>query len=124
MVVPITRMDVAVEKLAFCAPLRSSLANVAFDFDRLNLRSYEPRVRDRLLIVKAEHDLFADPDAIEELARQWNPEVWRIPHGHISALFSLPLMTRTAAWFGKKFFGEHAAARSLEEPQEALRSRS
>ena len=58
-----------------------------------------------MLFIEAEHDLFADKQAIEELAAAWKPEIWRIPHGHISALFSLPLMNRTAKWIAGKMLG-------------------
>jgi pimeloyl-ACP methyl ester carboxylesterase len=103
LVVPITRMDLAIANLDFCAPLRRTLENVSFDFEKINLRSYEPKVaRDKMLFIEAEHDLFADKEAIEELGRIWQPEIWRIPHGHITALFSLPLMNRTVKWIEGK----------------------
>jgi len=109
LVVPITRMDLAVEKLAFCAPLRRSLENVAFDFKRINLRSYPNVSAKNLLFIEAEHDLFADKGAIEELAEMWRPEIWRIQHGHISALFSLPLMNRTVNWIESKLLAASAS---------------
>ncbi len=103
LVVPITRLDLAVEKLDFCAPLRRSLENVQFDFEKVNLRSYRPKTAaGKLLFIEAVHDLFADRNAIDELADSWRPEIWRIQHGHISALFSLPLMNRTVRWINSK----------------------
>ncbi len=120
LVVPITRMDLAVEKLDFCAPLRKTLENVVFDFKKLNLRSYQPKpTSDKMLFIEAEHDLFADKDAIEELATLWKPEIWRIPHGHISALFSLPLMNRTVKWIHHKM-QEQNSVHSNEETRATI----
>ena len=32
--------------------------------------------------------LFAERQPIEELCKKWQrPEIWRLPHGHISGLF-------------------------------------
>jgi hypothetical protein len=37
------------------------------------------------LLIKGIHDLFADTQPIEELWQKWEqPEIWRLPHGHIS----------------------------------------
>ncbi|MDB6028545.1 MAG: hypothetical protein JWM68_4768, partial [Verrucomicrobiales bacterium] len=120
LVVPITRMDVAIKNLDFCAPLRRSLENVAFDFKKLNLLTLPTKASEKdLLFIEAEHDLFADKAAIEELAEIWRPEIWRVQHGHITTLFSLPLMTRTVRWIAEKL---HAA--EADVPEESLRSTS
>jgi hypothetical protein len=97
---PIVRMDRALLELPFCAPLRFAFGNSATLVAGLDLALHRPRCgADGVLIVKAEHDLFAPGDTVETLWRAWDrPEIWRMRHGHISVLGSLPLMERIVCW--------------------------
>jgi hypothetical protein len=106
--VPVVRMDRAVQELPFCEPLRRSLRDVTqqqrTDFQKLNVRSYQPKAaRENILIVEAVDDLFASREAIEELWEIWGrPEIWRVRHAHISGLFSGPLLKRQVKWLASK----------------------
>ena len=106
---PIARLDRAIAELAFCAPIRQGLQNRAIRFDALNLRAHFPVAGpENILLIESTHDLFAPADTVEELWRAWRkPEIWRLPHGHISVLLSLPIMERAVDWVVR-----HAATRA------------
>jgi dienelactone hydrolase len=97
---PVVRLDRTIAEALFCAPLRRSLNGARPDVSVLNLVTHRPQLSpDRILVVACEHDLFAPIATIEELQAAWNqPLTWRLAHGHISVLFSAPVMRRTAAW--------------------------
>lgn len=97
---PVTRMDRAIRELAFCEAIRRSLGEASFNFERLNLLSHQPVLRpEKILLVQSRYDLFAPSETVEELWRAWNqPQMWRLRHGHISVLMSLPVMERTVRW--------------------------
>lgn len=102
--IPAARMDQVVMTAPFCAPVRHGLKGDTFDFSQLNLRSYLPKVsRDNLLMIEAEHDLFVSKEAIEELWDLWGrPEIWRLPHAHISILVSLSTLKRGVGWISDR----------------------
>ena len=64
-------------------------AQEAMDTTRLNLILSTPVIpKENILLIEGIHDLFAGRQPIEELWQKWKqPEIWRLPHGHISALF-------------------------------------
>ncbi len=97
---PVVRLDHAIRDLPFCEPIRHSLAGRSFDVSRLNLASHRPFPGpENILIIESIHDLFAKVATIEELWQAWgHPDIWRLPHGHISVLMSLKAMLRTVAW--------------------------
>ncbi|MEO6181589.1 MAG: alpha/beta hydrolase family protein [Verrucomicrobiota bacterium] len=101
---PVTQIERVINELAFCAPIRRSYVNSKVPLSSLNLASHRPKVPvANILIQEAEHDLFAPKEAIEDLWIAWNqPEIWRLRHGHISLLTSIPLMTRTVNWIAEK----------------------
>ena len=101
---PVTQLERAINELAFCAPIRRSYANSNLSLATLNLVSHPPKIPvSNILIQEAEHDLFAPKDAIEDLWAVWSkPEIWRLRHGHISLLTSMPLMNRTVRWIAEK----------------------
>ena len=102
--IPIAKLERVIADLAFCAPIRKSFANCDLSLAKLNLVSHRPLISsENILIQEAEDDLFAAKDAIEEFWRAWGqPEIWRLRHGHISILMSVPLMVRTARWIAEK----------------------
>jgi dienelactone hydrolase len=79
-------------------------AQEAMDTTRLNLTLSTPLIpKENILLIEGMHDLFADPQAIEELWRKWQqPEIWRLPHGHVSAQFVLGLMGRVLRWLAPR----------------------
>jgi hypothetical protein len=75
-------------------------AHEAMDTTRLNLLLSTPVIpKENILLIKGIHDLFGDPQLIEELWQKWEqPEIWRLPHGHVSTLFVPGLTGRVLDW--------------------------
>ena len=79
-------------------------AQEAMDTTRLNLTLSTPLIpKENILLIEGIHDLFADRQAIEELWQKWQqPEIWRLPHGHVSTQFVLGLMGRPLRWLAPR----------------------
>jgi hypothetical protein len=79
-------------------------AHEAMDMTRLNLISSTPVIpKENILLMKGIHDLFADTQPIEELWQKWQqPEIWRLPHGHISWIFTPGLTDRVLDWLAPR----------------------
>ena len=79
-------------------------AHEAMDTTRLNLLLSAPVIpKEDILLIKGIHDLFGDPLLIEELWQKWEqPEIWRLPHGHISALLAPGLTGRVLNWLAPR----------------------
>jgi pimeloyl-ACP methyl ester carboxylesterase len=62
----------------------------AMDTTRLNLIVSTPVIpKENILLIEGIHDLFAERQPIEELWQKWQqPEIWRLPHGHISGVLA------------------------------------
>jgi dienelactone hydrolase len=100
---PVSRIDRVIEELDFCRAIKRRLAEVEVELGPLNLASYRPKISpEKILLVASEHDLFAPLETVEELWRAWDkPVMWRVRHGHISALLSAPTMERVVAWLAQ-----------------------
>lgn len=79
-------------------------AQDAMDTTRLNLTLCRPAIpKENILLIEGLHDLFGDPKLIEELWQKWEqPEIWRLPHGHISMLFTPGLTGRVLRWLSPR----------------------
>ena len=82
-------------------------AHEAMDTTRLNLILSTPVIpKKNILLIEGIHDLFGDPQLIEELWQKWEqPEIWRLPHGHISGLFVPGLTGRVLHWLEPRLNG-------------------
>jgi len=102
LVTPVCRMDRTIEEVAFCEPIRQALKGKELDLSRLNLAHYKPKLtRGFILLVEAEHDVFVPNETTQELWEAWgNPELWNLPHGHITILSSNSMMKRASKWIG------------------------
>jgi dienelactone hydrolase len=97
---PLARMDRLIGEIEFVASVRHAVNGQNVDFTPLNLVSHKPMVSlENLLLVEAQYDAFIPRDTIEDLWEHWGkPEIWRLPHGHISALGSFGLIRRSVKW--------------------------
>ena len=97
---PVPNVELAIRELDFCAPIRIALADKQLDVSPLNLAAQQPGIsREQILIIESLHDAFAPPEVVDEVWKAWNqPAIWRVPHGHISVLMSLPILERTIRW--------------------------
>ena len=79
-------------------------AHVAMDTTRLNLILSTPVIpKENILLIEGIHDLLAEKQPIEELWQKWHePEIWRLPHGHISGWFVPGLMGRALRWLAPR----------------------
>ena len=80
-------------------------AHEAMDTTRLNLLLSKPLIpKENILLIEGIHEVFADPqEAIEELWQKWQqPEIWRLPHGHISWMFTPGLTGRVLRWMAPR----------------------
>jgi pimeloyl-ACP methyl ester carboxylesterase len=104
---PIASIERAITELPFCAPVRRSLEGKGIDLSPLNLWSRRLCLApENLLLMESRHDLFAPPETTERLWQAWGqPEIWRLAHGHISALLSWPVMERAARWMSRRLAG-------------------
>jgi hypothetical protein len=77
------------------------------DTTRLNLILSTPVIpKENILLIEGIHDLFAEfaeRQPIEDLWQKWEqPEIWRLPHGHISGLFVPGLTGRVLRWLAPR----------------------
>ncbi len=109
LVTPVVRLDRMIQETAFCRLLRESLGDKSGQWDRLNLTSHRPLVpKINILLVEAEYDLFVPKDTMEELWQAWDqPEIWRLPHGHITVLGASGMMKQAVRWLGPRLRWGH-----------------
>ena len=79
-------------------------AHEAMDTTRLNLILSKPVIpKENILLIEGIHDLFAERQPIEELWQKWQqPEIWRLPYGHISWIFVPGLTDRVLDWLAPR----------------------
>jgi hypothetical protein len=79
-------------------------AQEAMDTTRLNLILSTPVIpKENILLIEGIHDLFAERQPIEELWQKWQqPEIWRLPHGHVGWWFVPGLMGRVLRWLSPR----------------------
>jgi hypothetical protein len=79
-------------------------AHEALDTTRLNLILSTPVIpRENILLIEGIHDLLAERQPIEEVWQKWQqPEIWRLPHGHISGWFVPGLTGRVLRWLAPR----------------------
>jgi len=100
---PIVRMDRALRDLEFCEAIRRELQGLNESFRAFNLINHPlGQPGGRILVVDSKFDLFVPRETIDELVAAWRAELWRVPHGHISALFSRRLIRRITRWIVDK----------------------
>jgi len=79
-------------------------AQESMDTTRLNLILSRPVIpKENILLIEGMHDLLAKAQPIEELWQKWQqPEIWRLPHGHITTLFVPGLTGRVLRWLAPR----------------------
>jgi pimeloyl-ACP methyl ester carboxylesterase len=104
MMSPIVSLNHAIRELPFCAPIRESLGRRNFSVEKLNLVNHLPHCApEGTLLLESLQDLFAPPETVEQVWKVWRePEIWRVKHGHISILASVPMMHRVIRWIATK----------------------
>ena len=87
-------------------------AQEAMDTTRLNLILSTPVIpKENILLIEGIHDLLAERQPIEELWQKWEqPEIWRLPHGHISGWFVPGITGRVLRWLSPRLNAAAAKA--------------
>jgi pimeloyl-ACP methyl ester carboxylesterase len=118
-ITPVSRMDRMIKEVAFCEPIRQALKSKPLDLNRLNLAFHKPKLtRAYMLVVAAEHDLFVPAETTQELWEAWgNPELWNLPHGHISILTSSNMLKRASKWMGLRMKISESLGESIRPDQ-------
>ncbi|MGA2176610.1 MAG: alpha/beta hydrolase family protein [Verrucomicrobiota bacterium] len=114
---PVVRMDRVIEELAFCRSIREALQGRRVEADTLNLTSARPAIpKENILLIEATHDLFAPKETIEELCQAWGrPDLWRLPHGHISFMGAPGLTGRVLRWLAPRLGAFGATERDFRQ---------
>jgi hypothetical protein len=83
---------------------RQRPAREALDKTPLNLTLSRPVIpRENILLIQGRYDLFVEPDQTEELCQKWGqPEIWRLPHGHVSWMFAPGIKRRVFEWLASR----------------------
>lgn len=70
----------------------------------LNLTLTKPVIpKENILLIEGRYDSFIEPEATEELWRNWEqPEIWRLPHGHVSWMFTPGITGRVLNWLAPR----------------------
>src|SRR5688572_19526256 len=89
-------------------------AQEAMDTTRLNLILSTPVIpKENILLIEGIHTLFGERQWMENLWQKWEqPGIWRLPHGHISALFVPGLTGRVLRWLAPRLDKSFSADRS------------
>jgi pimeloyl-ACP methyl ester carboxylesterase len=86
---------------------RQKPAREALDKTPLNLTLSQPVIpKENILIIQGRYDLFVEPEHTEELCQKWgHPEIRRLPHGHISWMFTPGINHRMLDWLKPRLNG-------------------
>jgi hypothetical protein len=70
----------------------------------LNLTTTRPAIlKENILLIEAIHDLFTPKEAVEDLWQTWGqPDIWRLPHGHVSKSLLPGLTGRVLRWLSPR----------------------
>jgi alpha-beta hydrolase superfamily lysophospholipase len=91
------------------APMRKALekqktAREALDKTPMNLTLSRPVIsKENILLIQGRYDLLVGAERTEELWQKWKqPEIWRLPHGHVSWMFTPGLTRRVLCWLAAR----------------------
>jgi pimeloyl-ACP methyl ester carboxylesterase len=80
------------------------LAREELDKTPMNLTLGKPVIsKENILLIEGMYDLFVEPEVTEELWQKWEqPEIWRLPHGHVSWMFAPGVTGRVLRWLSPR----------------------
>jgi len=90
-------------------PMRKALekqktAREELDKTLMNLTLSQPVIpKENILLIQGRYDLLVEAEQTEELWQKWKqPEIWRLPHGHISWMGAPGLTGRVLRWLAPR----------------------
>jgi dienelactone hydrolase len=106
---PAVGANPAFAKRLFRRRLRESWLKQRATLEALNLTPFNltlarPAIpKENILLIEAIHDLYVPKEAIEDLWQAWGqPEIWRLPHAHISLSLTPGLTGRILRWLAPR----------------------
>ena len=106
--VPAVRFNINAE-LAFLRSTREAWESFRPVLDRLNLTPLNlalsrPSISaERILLIEALYDLCVGNEPVEELWQAWGkPDIWRLPHGHVTSLAARGVTERVLHWLAPR----------------------
>ena len=93
---------------------RQKAAREALDKTPINLTLSRPVIpKENILIVQGRYDLFVEAEQTGELWQKWGqPEIWRLPQGHISTVLIPGMTGRILRWLAPRLNGDPARTRN------------
>jgi pimeloyl-ACP methyl ester carboxylesterase len=97
---------------------RRKAALEAWDKTPTNLTLSQPVIpKENILFIQGRYDLLAMPEYTEELWQKWKqPEIWRLPHGHISLVGVPGLTGRVLRWLSPRLNKSTAEEKNFSAP--------
>jgi len=90
-------------------PMRKALekqkaAREALDKTPMNLTLSQPVIpKENIFLIQGRYDLLVEAEQTEELWQKWKqPEIWRLPHGHISWMFAPGVTGHVLRWLSPR----------------------
>jgi len=79
---------------------KQKAAREALDQTPMNLTLRQPVIpKENILLIQGRYDLPVEAEQTEELRQMWKqPEIWRLPHGHMSWMGVPGLTGRFLRW--------------------------
>jgi acetyl esterase/lipase len=98
--------------------LRQQPACEALNRTALNLTTTRPCIpKENILLIEAIHDLFVDRKSMEALWHAWGqPDIWRLPHGHVSKALLPGLTGRVLRWLAPRLNCPAEAVSRVRDP--------
>lgn len=83
---------------------RQAVARDALDKTPMNLTLSQPVIpRENILLIQGRYDLLVEAGQTEELWQKWKqPEIWRLPHGHVSWMLTPGINSRVLDWLAPR----------------------
>ena len=113
MAAPSVRMNLAIAERVVWRGVRKALQAQRAVWETLNqtalnLTLARPTIpKENILLIEAIHDLFVGREAIEDLWHAWRqPDIWRLPHGHITKSLLPGLTGRVLHWLSPRLNGD------------------
>jgi len=117
---PIVRRDYRATRgeCVLWTPMRQALekqkaAREELDKTPMNLTLSQPVIpKASILLIQGRYDLLVEAEQTEELWQKWKqPEIWRLPHGHISWMGAPGLTGRVLHWLSPRLNAPAVQAR-------------
>jgi hypothetical protein len=83
---------------------RQKAAREALDKTPMNLMLCQPVIpKENILLIQGRYDLVVEAEQTEELWQAWGqPEIWRLPHGHVSWMLAPSVTERVLRWLAPR----------------------